>query len=588
MKKSKAPIVLVVALIVVLLGGILSFAVDSDFGNVHTQRLYLVNHNGFTVTANLFMPKSATAENPAPAMIIVPGGDCPSDIGSPWATELARRGFVVALMDYSGCGDTDSDSDAQYWTNNGAMELDTVYDYIAALDFVDADSIGVGGHSMGSLYSYRLSTKRPVSLVISDVVYSDALPEYNFNFVQISAEHDEGILARLSSFDEIYKDEFLCSVFGVDEITPNELYGSWEDRTARIFYPLNQTHQDDMISGQFIRLVTRSAMDAMDAPNPIDEDHMIYGWKIVAHAVIIAGLVTSLFALAGILVDSSLFESLKLQAPEKAVGFRFGSKAGWIAALILTLIPVICFFPGTAVGNSMASNSLFQLGTTPNGYLIWTLFTAAALAVYFLVYHFCFGKKQGATAKSYGFATSDSGGVHIGHIIKSAVLALILFLFAYFILLLLYRYANTDIHIWTSSLRPFNATRSATMPWYFLGLLPYFVMFMLCGNVLDFGEGKKNTVKSIVLSTLIGLAGMIVLLVFHEVYLRLNRPFYTGSFAHFYLDLLTNLLPQFAIASALSIYLRKKTNSFYPGIFLGTALLAFGMVSTNSLAMIIS
>ena len=31
---------------------------------------------------------------------------------------------------------------------------------------------------MGSLYSYCLSTKRQVSLVISDVIYSEAMPTY--------------------------------------------------------------------------------------------------------------------------------------------------------------------------------------------------------------------------------------------------------------------------------------------------------------------------------------------------------------------------------------------------------------------------
>ena len=161
-------------------------------------------------------------------------------------------------------------------------------------------------------------------------------------------------------------------------------------------------------------------------------------------------------------------------------------------------------------------------------------------------------------------------------------------MFAYYVLLLIYRYANTDIHIWTNSLRPLNSARAATLPWYFIGLLPYFAMSMLCGNALDFGESRKGMIKSILLGTLVSLAGMILLLAFHEISLRLNRPFSTGHFAHFYLSLLTNLLPQFGIASALSIYLRKKTNSIYPGIFLGTAMLAFGMVSTNCVAMVIS
>ena len=91
------------------------------------------------------------------------------------------------------------------------------------------------------------------------------------------------------------------------------------------------------------------------------------------------------------------------------------------------------------------------------------------------------------------------------------------------------------------------------MPWYFLGILPYFALFMLCGGIMDFGDGPKGTVKSIILGTLVSLAGMILLLAFHEITLSTNRPFYTGNFAHFYLDLLTNLLPQFAIASALAV-----------------------------------
>lgn len=80
---KRRSIILAIALVIILLGGILSVAVDNDFGRMHTQRLYLVNDNGYTVTANLFIPNAATAEAPAPAFIVVPGGDCPSDIGSP-------------------------------------------------------------------------------------------------------------------------------------------------------------------------------------------------------------------------------------------------------------------------------------------------------------------------------------------------------------------------------------------------------------------------------------------------------------------------------------------------------------------------
>ena len=54
------------------------------------------------------------------------------------------------------------------------------------------------------------------------------------------------------------------------------------------------------------------------------------------------------------------------------------------------------------------------------------------------------------------------------------------------------------------------------------------------------------------------------------------------------MDLLLNVIPQFGVATALALYIRKKTNSFYAGIIIGTAIISFCMVSTNCLAMMIS
>ena len=587
---KKSYIFCAVAIVIILIGSKLSKAIDTNLGTVKTERLYLTNDNGYTVSAKLYIPDTAEKETPAPAMIICPGGDNPSDLSTPWASELARRGFVVALADYTGCGDTEVDGESQYWTNNGAMELDTIYDYLASRPFVDDSQIGVAGHSMGSLYSYRLSTKRPVSLVISDVLYTDALPEYDFNFVQISATHDEGLLARLENFEDIFSDKFLTDLFGTDKIEPGKLYGSWEENNARIFYTLNQTHADDLYSKNMIQLINDSAMKSMDAPDPLPVKDMIYGWNYAAMFLILAGIVILLFSTASILLDCGMFCSLKLSAPKVTAGFEYKSKGWWISAVILTLIPVIFFFPGTATGNKMQSTSLFQLGTTPNGYLIWSLFAACGMLIFFLIYHFRFGKKLKCSAASYGLATSEEGRFSIGYIIRSAIFALILFMLGYYVIMLVYRYANTDVHTLTASFRLLNGSKCATLPWYFIGMLPYFALVMLAGSILKFdgdvSKGKKM-VKSIILGSVIGLVGMLVLFIFHEVTLRLDGPFYTENFAHFYLLLLSNMIPQFTVASALAIFIKRKTNSIIPGIFIGGALIAYGLVSSNSIAMII-
>lgn len=160
----------------------------------------------------------------------------------------------------------------------------------------------------------------------------------------------------------------------------------------------------------------------------------------------------------------------------------------------------------------------------------------------------------------------------------------------YYVIMLVYRYANTDVHTLTASFRLLNGSKCATLPWYFIGMLPYFALVMLAGSILKFdgdvSKGKKM-VKSIILGSVIGLVGMLVLFIFHEVTLRLDGPFYTENFAHFYLLLLSNMIPQFTVASALAIFIKRKTNSIIPGIFIGGALIAYGLVSSNSIAMII-
>ena len=160
----------------------------------------------------------------------------------------------------------------------------------------------------------------------------------------------------------------------------------------------------------------------------------------------------------------------------------------------------------------------------------------------------------------------------------------------YFVLMLIYRYADTDVHGLSISFRLLNDAKCATMPWYCLGMLPYFLLVTLAGYTLQFrgdvSKGKDMT-KSVILGACIGMVGMLLLFIFYEVTLRLNRPFYTGHFAHFYMLLLSNVLLQFCVASGLAIFIRRKTNSIWPGVFIGTALVAFGMVSSNSIAMII-
>jgi hypothetical protein len=592
-KKSKSLLFICISLILILIGTVLSYSIDTNGGTVKIERLKLVDKDGYTVSAVIRIPKTATSETPAPAMIVVPGGDCTADIAAPWAIELTRRGYVTLTMDYTGAGDTEVNMAEQYWGTNGTMHLSTGYDYLTSLDFVDQDNIGAGGHSMGSLYSYRLALHRKVNVVVSDVIFFDDLPDYDFNFVQLTAIHDEGILSRVSTYEDVYKDPLLTGLFGVDRIEPGKLYGSWENNTARIFYEFNHTHQDDMISPKLISRMVDCVTLAMPTGTRLDSNNLVYGWKILGLFVAISGMVMFLFSFASVLLKTKVFGKLVLK-PGARVGFEYGKPAWWLYAVILTLIPVATFFPGTAIGNRMQSNNLFKLGTTPNGYMVWALVSAAAVLVFFAVYHFTSGRKQNGSLKSYGLATVDEQNkITLNYILRSLVFSAVILASAYALLMFIFYYGKTDLHLIVLSLRPFNGERFSTYPWYFIALIPYFFSLMLASNGLNFTKGDasegRNLRKTVVFGSLFGIVGLTILYAVFQILLRFTPigPFYTGNFAQFYMTLLEAVIPEFIVATGLGIYLKKKTNTIWPGMIIGAALIAFFLVSSNCLAMII-
>ena len=65
------------------------------FGDVQVRDVKIPTQNGQWVAGDLFKPNSATAENPVPFIVVVPGFQRSRESLSNIAIELARRGFVA-------------------------------------------------------------------------------------------------------------------------------------------------------------------------------------------------------------------------------------------------------------------------------------------------------------------------------------------------------------------------------------------------------------------------------------------------------------------------------------------------------------
>ena len=99
------------------------------------------------MSAYLLIPKTATPDNPAPAIVTSHGYLNTKEMADANYVELARRGFVVLSIDQPDHGDSEVTPDFFILAPDG------VYQGVLALSrmpFVDSSRIGVTGHSMGS------------------------------------------------------------------------------------------------------------------------------------------------------------------------------------------------------------------------------------------------------------------------------------------------------------------------------------------------------------------------------------------------------------------------------------------------------
>ena len=106
--KKRAKIFLCVAIALMLLSGIVVDFVQTDGGNVDISRLAFETDEGYTMSANLYVPSNATAETPAPAVVTSHGAYNNKEMQDANCVELSRRGYVVLAIDQPGHGNTDT------------------------------------------------------------------------------------------------------------------------------------------------------------------------------------------------------------------------------------------------------------------------------------------------------------------------------------------------------------------------------------------------------------------------------------------------------------------------------------------------
>ena len=232
------------AWVVILGGGFLAHSVQTSGGTKISEVRIRAEH-GEPVSGLLYVPASATAARPAPAVLVSHGYINTREMQSPFAIELARRGFVVLAMDMTGHGYSGGIVGTDGFGGPAALS------YLRSLPFVDKANVGMEGHSMGGGPVMAAAAEQPDgyrSVVLEGStpgLLRAKAPENPKNLALVFGQYEEfaGLMWQVPTGDKVGQSKRLMKLFGTTApVEPGRLYGSLADGSARQLYSIPTTH----------------------------------------------------------------------------------------------------------------------------------------------------------------------------------------------------------------------------------------------------------------------------------------------------------------------------------------------------------
>ena len=577
---------LIVALIMILAGGIIANQVQKDFGQVKVTDVRFSGKDGATLSALLYVPRNATPQTPAPAIQAIHGYINSRETQSGFAIEFARRGWVVLELDQMGHGYSTPPVGA-----NGYGAIDGLA-YLRSLNFVDKNKIGLEGHSMGGWASVIAAATSPNDYAAMVLEGSSTATKISKTYVPIpgTPTFPRNLAVVFSTCDEfsmlmwevpvgrdVINSEPLKKIFGTTAaIEPGKIYGSIKEGNARVLYQPKTTHPGDHISVSAIGYAIEWFQKTLGEVRPLPAANQIWYWKEIATLVSLIGCLLFIFAFGGLLLQTRFFSALAgaPQNPKPATGMGW-----WIGALLMMVIPAITYFPLNGIGNlSVKASWLFPQQVT-NTIMFWLVVNMVISVVLFLIWH-AFNRKKGGNAVSYGIA--DACGATWKKIGLSAIFAVIVIGVAYLSVVLIFAIFTVDYRFWIMQLKPMSALQFKIGLRYLIPFLLFYLVFAvtLHGQLRSAaGSLAGRMIKAVVVTSL----GYLVLLLLLYVPLFAGGPLGAPDLRLIlYAIVAIQVLPLFIVVTFISTYFFEKTGLIYPGAFVNALFLTWYIIASQA------
>ena len=378
MKMSKWGVFLAGWIVILFGAGLAHFIQTSSDVNIKDIRFQ--SANGKTLSALLYLPASATADNKAPAILAVHGYINSREAQSGFAIEFARRGYVVLALDQTGHGYSDPPAFSEGFGGPDALQ------YLHALDMVDTENIGLEGHSMGGWAVLAAAAAMPDgyrSIVLQGSstgppFAADGTPTWPRNLAVVFAQFDEfaELMWGVARAQDINQSAKLQTLFGTDKgVLANTLYGNIDDGTGRMLMQPSVTHPGNHLSHESIADALDWFSQTLTGGQDLPSSNQIWFFKEIGTLIAFIGLVVLILGSLRLFLNLEFFSSLAGSTGEAAFSQR--SAKWWLLATLSAFVPVFTFYPLFSWAEALfPPNTWFAQGIT-NQIVLWALVNAA-------------------------------------------------------------------------------------------------------------------------------------------------------------------------------------------------------------------
>jgi dienelactone hydrolase len=594
-------IVAFVVCLVILIGAVtVASLVQRDFGRVEVTNVIFSNYNGIPVRAKLLKPVGATQSNPVPGVVYIHGYQNNRETSDAYCIELAKRGLVVLEVDAIGRGNSGIPNDLKSPDFDKTYGATSSLQYLKSLPFVNADSVGMLGHSLGAEMAYAVALKDPTvkALSVSGFAYTtEASKTSPKNMLMIFGKWDE-YRTRMTGTRDFEKEWMSMpqtrQVIPGENLQLNTTYGDFSAGTARrVFMPraihIQESHSQEAIAQALVWIKS-----ALRPPEQYWIDPRSQTWPIKEWATLIAMLagLASILPLGLMLLKTKFFSPLQSKV---SGSYASTSKSYWrffvINGLLMWLyLPLIFALFGLHV-YVVPIDKAFPMMMV-NGVVWW--FVVSNL-IGFFIFRGWFKKQareHGLTLAELGISyRDDQFALDWAKLGRTILLALILFAFAYLCEHLLESIFIVDyrfIFPFASDLTPYRALM-------FLLYLPFLLIGFVLQGIFIHGQLRRpqkttplRTFAAWSLANIFALVAPLALFMLIQYVPLLMAgviPFVGpgGVLATFVMNLF-HIIGVLVMVVPISTWFYQHTGKIYLGAFLNAMLVAWMFTSSQVIA----